>query len=66
MSVAKRRQTSSRTKRRRSHHALKKVSTSSCPKCKSEVLSHRACAVCGTYKGKEVLKVAKKETKKNK
>ncbi|MEA3272782.1 MAG: 50S ribosomal protein L32 [Patescibacteria group bacterium] len=64
MSVSKRRQTKSRKRKRASHFALKKVNISTCPKCKSEVLSHHACATCGVYKGKEVLKVDKKDAKK--
>jgi len=66
MSVSKRRQTSSRKKKRASHFALKKINVSSCPKCKSEALSHHACATCGTYKGKEVLKVELKKKKSSK
>lgn len=67
MSVPKRRQTKSRKRKRASHFALKKANTSKCPKCKSEILSHCACGVCGTYKGREVVKVkteAKKKTSK--
>jgi len=45
---------------RRSHHALKKITTKTCEKCSAPVLSHRACAKCGTYKGKQVVNVEKR------
>lgn len=44
----------SKTKSRRSHHALRKVRLQECPKCKKSILPHRACLFCGTYRGKEV------------
>lgn len=40
--------------KRRSHHALKAQTVSSCPKCKADVKPHHACSNCGTYKGREV------------
>jgi large subunit ribosomal protein L32 len=35
-----------------------------CPKCKKPILSHTACRNCGFYKGKEVVNVLAKLTKK--
>ncbi len=35
-----------------------------CPKCKEPALPHTACLNCGTYKGKEIIDVLKKLTKK--
>ena len=32
-----------------------------CPKCGTEIRPHRVCMNCGTYKGKEVIKVEKTE-----
>jgi large subunit ribosomal protein L32 len=49
---------------RRAHHALKAVRFSKCKKCGVEVLPHIVCLNCGTYKGKEVIDVLKKLTKK--
>ena len=81
MSVPAQRRTKSSKKKRASHFALKKVNFSACPKCKRPVLSHHACSFCGTYAGREVLKIklkgkktkkteeknkAKEEKKKNK
>ncbi|MBI4268568.1 50S ribosomal protein L32 [Candidatus Uhrbacteria bacterium] len=46
-------------RRRASHFSMKKQSFVVCPKCEKKVLPHRACANCGTYKGREVLKLKK-------
>ena len=32
-----------------------------CPKCGEAIKPHRACTKCGTYKGKEVIKVDNNE-----
>lgn len=64
MPVPKQRHTKSRRNRRRSHIFLKKRVFSLCPKCKEPVLPHHFCSFCGTYKGKEVIDVLKKLTKK--
>lgn len=66
MSVPAQRRTSSSARRRRSHNALKKVELVKCSKCQKPVKPHQACSFCGTYKGKEVLKIKAKETKKAK
>ena len=64
MSVPKSRQTSGRSKRRRSHHALKEPNVQYCPNCKKPKASHRACSHCGYYDGmkKVALKKAKKKS----
>ena len=62
--VVRMRHTRSATGQRRSHHALKKVRFSKCPKCGTEVLSHTICQNCGAYKGREVIDVLKKLAKK--
>jgi len=64
MSVPARRKSSSKTKKGRSHQALKKVNLSKCPKCGKAVEPHKACAFCGAYKGKETIKVKSKKQKK--
>jgi len=43
---------------------LKKRVFSLCPKCKEPVLPHHFCPFCGTYKGREVIDVLAKLTKK--
>jgi large subunit ribosomal protein L32 len=64
MSVPKKRRTSSSVGQRRSHHALKKAILSKCPKCEKAVPMHQACAFCGTYKKREVIKLKDKTPKK--
>ncbi|MFH1631842.1 MAG: 50S ribosomal protein L32 [bacterium] len=54
MSVPAFRNSKSRVRRRRSHHALKKTETSKCPKCGAPILSHRVCPTCGFYKNRQV------------
>ena len=67
MSVPKKRRTRSSVKKRQSHDSLKKISLSKCPRCKEPILSHTVCKNCGTYKGKQVLKIAvSKKEKDNK
>ena len=56
MSVPKRRKTSSKTKKGRSHQALKQVKLSKCPKCGAPIQSHCVCRECGNYKAREVIK----------
>lgn len=53
-----------RVRKRRSHHALKKTDVSVCSNCKADVLPHIACKACGQYRGRQVVggmeEVAKK------
>ena len=56
--------TKSRKRIRRSAIKLKKTALSKCPKCKRTVKPHTACAFCGTYKGKEILKIRLKKKEK--
>jgi large subunit ribosomal protein L32 len=47
-----------RDSRRAGNNKLRSaVQVTSCAKCKEPVLPHRACAACGYYGGREVLKV---------
>ena len=64
--VVRMRHTSSKRGRIRSHHALKATNFSRCPHCGYSVLPHTMCANCGTYKGREIVDVLKKLTKKEK
>jgi len=59
MGVPKKRTSKSRRDRRRAannkvRHAVQVIF---CPKCKEPVLPHRACAACGFYAGRKVMKV---------
>jgi len=60
MSVPSQRKSKSKTKRGRSHAALKTPTYNKCPKCKMILKPHRACSNCGTYKGKAVIDTNKK------
>ncbi|MGQ9508875.1 MAG: 50S ribosomal protein L32 [Thermodesulfobacteriota bacterium] len=57
MGVPKRRHSSSRRDKRRTHDRLKPPTFTFCPQCREPVLPHHVCPHCGTYKGKEVIKV---------
>lgn len=63
MSVSKKRKSSSRTKRGRSHKALVKVKLVKCKKCGKSTMPHRVCSSCGTYQGKEIIKPKVKKKK---
>ena len=57
MAVPKRRISSTRRDKRRSHDALKSVAPATCPQCKQPKLSHRVCPSCGYYGGEEVIQI---------
>lgn len=61
MSVPKKKRTKGSVRQRRSHHGLKGITLTKCSKCGKAIKPHAACEFCGTYKGREVVKV---ETKK--
>jgi large subunit ribosomal protein L32 len=53
-----------RSKRERNaHSALKPIATSKCEKCEAPTLAHRACTSCGEYRGKKVVNVEKRATR---
>lgn len=58
--VPKRRISNGRRKRRRAHSALRPPQLVLCPQCKQPMLPHRACPNCGTYQGREVIKIEEK------
>jgi len=64
MANPKKRKTHSKSHQGRAHLALKKVTLTKCSKCGQMRQPHTACAFCGTYKGKEVLKLKTKTKKK--
>lgn len=61
--VIRMRHTRAHTRNRRSHHALKTKKLAGCKKCGEPVLSHTVCAICGFYKGREVVDTLAKLTK---
>ena len=64
MAVPKQHRSKSRQGQRRMHIYLKGVPTITCSKCSKPVLSHTVCENCGFYRGKEVMDVLTKLTKK--
>jgi len=57
MAVPKKKTSTAKKNRRRSHHSLT-VNLNTCPNCKQIIPGHIVCPTCGFYAGKKV-----KETK---
>ena len=57
MAVPKAKTTKSRRNMRRSHDALVAAARSNCPQCGEAKHPHRVCANCGTYRGREVIRI---------
>lgn len=57
MPVPKKRTSKARRDKRRSHDFLKAANAIVCPECGESVLRHRACAGCGTYRGRKLLNI---------
>ena len=55
--LPKRKTSKSRHRRRASHWHLEAPVLVACPQCHSPQLPHRACLVCGTYRGREAIAV---------
>ncbi|MBI5759329.1 MAG: 50S ribosomal protein L32 [Planctomycetales bacterium] len=55
MAVPKRRQSHSRTHKRRSHNAIVPVQLHYCPTCQTAIPSHVICPKCGDYQGRNVV-----------
>jgi len=66
MAVPRGRHTKSRRDKSRAHLFLKKPMLVSCPKCGKLKRPHTFCWNCGHYKGKEIIDVLGKLTKKEK
>lgn len=64
MAVPKKRHTKSRRDKRRGQKWVSEPNLVSCPKCGELKRPHVICWNCGYYKGKEVVNVLKKLTKK--
>ena len=64
MAVPKRRRSSSASRQRRMHIFINPAVLTTCQKCNVKVRPHTVCKHCGFYKGKEVINVLGKLTKK--
>lgn len=60
MAVPKRKTSSSKSKKRRTHYKIADPASSECPNCNELKPPHRACPSCGFYKG-NIYKVEKEE-----
>lgn len=66
MAVPKRKTSKSRRNMRRSHSALKEVTTTHCGNCGEITFPHHMCGACGHYKGRWVMKMtAQKDEEEN-
>lgn len=65
--VVRMRHNRSQTGNTRSHHAIEAPALTLCKDCGSPKAPHMVCAVCGKYKGKQIIdvhaKIAKREKK---
>jgi large subunit ribosomal protein L32 len=57
MAVPKKRQSSARRDKRRTHDRVAAARLNECPQCHSPRMPHRVCPTCGTYAGREVVKL---------
>lgn len=64
MAHPKRKQSHSRTRKRRTHQKISAPSLVVCPECKKLKPAHMVCPFCGYYAGREVIKIEIKEKKK--
>jgi large subunit ribosomal protein L32 len=58
MAVPKRKQSNSRTGKRRSHDHAKLRQLTYCPQCSSAVRTHTVCGKCGYYQGRQVIETS--------
>lgn len=63
MANPKKRKSRSAVRTNRAHLALDIIALDKCPQCGKAKKPHTVCLFCGTYRGRQVLKVAAKPTK---
>ena len=66
MAVPRHKHTRSSVGQRRMHIFIKPASLTTCQKCSKPVRPHIVCKHCGFYKGKDMLNILSKLTKKEK
>ena len=57
MALPKRKYAKARQGKRRSHLAINVPTLVDCPQCHNPKQAHRVCPTCGSYAGREVIKV---------
>jgi large subunit ribosomal protein L32 len=57
MAVPKKKQSKTRTAKRRATWKASSAAYSSCPHCKQPKLPHRVCGNCGYYAGRQAIEV---------
>jgi len=63
MALPKRRQSSAKQAKRRTHWKLEEPNLSKCTQCGRRKMPHKACPHCGYYKGRQVVQVKEKKKK---
>ena len=63
MALPKRKHCKARRNKRRSHLNLVVGSLTRCSQCARAIAPHRVCRYCGSYRGRQVIDVAKAESK---
>ena len=61
--VVRMRHNRSQVRQRRSHHALTAATLATCSNCGATRRPHHMCLACGFYKGRQVVDLAKENTK---
>ena len=61
MALPKRRHSKTRRDKSRTHHRLTVPQLVACSQCGTLRLPHRVCHQCGTYHGRQIIKVGKEE-----
>ncbi|MBU4252809.1 MAG: 50S ribosomal protein L32 [Candidatus Omnitrophica bacterium] len=64
MPLPKRKHSTARGRKRRTHWKIKVATLTPCPQCKQLKLPHRVCLACGFYAGRQVVEIKVKEKKK--
>jgi large subunit ribosomal protein L32 len=64
VALPKKRHSSARGRRRRTHWKTASPNLTPCPQCKSPKQPHRVCFVCGYYAGRQIIEIKVKEKKK--
>src|SRR5437667_190329 len=63
MGIQKHRRSKMSGATRRAHWKLRGATLVNCPKCHSPMRAHRVCPTCGTYAGRDVMKIEAAEEK---